>query len=581
MHELLPATRRLTDECAWRIRLDAEGHCVVMTTTTGRVCTADMTTGERLWEADVLHRYPHLECDQGWMVFDDGEPDELVVWQSARRGVYRRAGVIRTGHVLRAFRLVGARVLVATLDDLLLEYDVRSLAQTHLVHLAGTEHEHGNVTYIDMDDDFFYVAGAGQLSLTVMSRASQRVAMTLRDWMAGYPLTSFVPELLPQPCGAPRFQLRQMHAIRSPIVLESAYQAFRHEPGIEMRQWDAVHPDARTDTLVALSDSGLLFIRHYKAHLLRGSATPELVYYAFPEIVRCAEGRRASRVLSSRHWDGEGQLCVHDGRVVAVSGLMMLVDLCVPMPLTQRPSFTRVPSTADEAPFSVYVWSDVSRALAGCSCVQMDHTGIYVAREHEERGVLSLCMDAPTQLPAARDVPIPALDRLLARYDHDELLVAEPWLWTHWRAFSVGADDAAVETSSAGDSDTDMASVSTSSSETSSEAASETGSETSSETSSEASSETSSETASETGSETGSEAASETSSEASSEAASETGSDSSAETGPEASYASGSTTGSESVTETVTETVTHTGTETITETVTTRVTVTPARRRRR
>ena len=130
---------------------------MVMTTTTGRVCTADMTTGERLWEVDVLHRYPHLECDQGWMVFDDGEPDELVVWQSARRGVYRRAGVIRTGHVLRAFRLVGARVLVATLDDLLLEYDVRSLAQTHLVHLAGTEHEHGNVTYIDMDLSLIHI----------------------------------------------------------------------------------------------------------------------------------------------------------------------------------------------------------------------------------------------------------------------------------------------------------------------------------------------------------------------------------------------------------------------------------------
>ena len=367
VHELFPAARRLTDERAWRIRLVPEEHYVVMTTTTGRVCTADMTTGERLWEVDVLHRYPHLECDQGWMVFDDGEPDELDVWQSERRGVYRRAGAIRAGHAIRAFRLVGAHVLVATLDDLLLAYDVRSLAQTHLVHLGGTEHEHGNVTYIDMDDDFFYVAGAGQLSLTVIGRASQRVAMTLHDWIAGYPLVSFVPELLPQPCGAPRFQLRQMHAIRSPIVLASAYQAFRHEPGIEMRQWDAVHPDASTDTLVALSDSGLLFIRHFKAHLLRGSAAPELVYYAFPELVRCAEGRRTSRVLGSRHRDGEGQLCVHDGRVVAVSGLMMFVDLCVPMPLTPRPSFTRVPSTADEAPFSVYVWSDVSRALAGCS----------------------------------------------------------------------------------------------------------------------------------------------------------------------------------------------------------------------
>ena len=160
----------------------------MMTTTTGRVCTADMTTGERLWEVDVLHRYPHLECDQGWMVFDDGEPDELDVWQSERRGVYRRAGAIRAGHAIRAFRLVGAHVLVATLDDLLLAYDVRSLAQTHLVHLGGTEHEHGNVTYIDMDDDFFYVAGAGKLSLTVIGRASQCVAMTLHDWIAGYPL---------------------------------------------------------------------------------------------------------------------------------------------------------------------------------------------------------------------------------------------------------------------------------------------------------------------------------------------------------------------------------------------------------
>ena len=77
VHELFPAARRLTDERAWRIRLVPEEHYVVMTTTTGRVCTADMTTGERLWEVDVLHRYPHLECDQGWMVFDDGEPDEL------------------------------------------------------------------------------------------------------------------------------------------------------------------------------------------------------------------------------------------------------------------------------------------------------------------------------------------------------------------------------------------------------------------------------------------------------------------------------------------------------------------------
>lgn len=154
--------------------------------------------------------------------------------------------------------------------------------------------------------------------------------------------------------------------------------------------WMAIHPDPFTDTLVVLCNGGLLFLHGYQAHFLQG-ASLRVTFMEFPRTVyqvcatEDASGWQHRRLLPP-HWglflahQKPGFLAVHQGRVVVVHGMVLMVDLCAPSAVVPRSS--RDVQGPTHAPYSTYIWTDIMDMMMEdetsmwpmelCSCVQMD-----------------------------------------------------------------------------------------------------------------------------------------------------------------------------------------------------------------
>ena len=104
--ELFPSRKyfrpALENEDVWRLKLDPVGNYFIVTGRHGGIRTIDIDTGELLWSIPPTETRdcPHLECQDGWMIFDQQAWGRLEVWQSERltpregepprRGAYRR-----------------------------------------------------------------------------------------------------------------------------------------------------------------------------------------------------------------------------------------------------------------------------------------------------------------------------------------------------------------------------------------------------------------------------------------------------------------------------------------------------------
>jgi len=243
--------------------------------------------------------------------------------------------------------------------------------------------------HADFDDHFVFLVGGSTYSITILSRATLDVVWHLREHLERYGEPQcYAPEPLPTPA-ALCFQQQHVYPVAPPHMLVPSPDDVRREDSAGPSTWAAVHPDRESDTLVLLSQEGLLLFRHYSAHLLRGAA-PALIYVELPQRVFARHEDRPGEPLEEvlpHNWGlilehfMPGQLAVGHGRVFMVHGMLLMLDLLAPSALSARYS-----DAHGTAPFSVYQWSDVMvmehRRIHdfpywNCSCVQMDMTGVY------------------------------------------------------------------------------------------------------------------------------------------------------------------------------------------------------------
>lgn len=174
--------------------------------------------------------------------------------------------------------------------------------------------------------------------------------------------------------------------------------------------WMAVHPDARTDTLVVLAQSGVLLLSRYST-AFRSGGLPEAHWYTFPISLQVLGEDEPSHTMPRhalpQHWTDlvgdamPAQLAVHDGRAVVVHGLITMLDLTTPTPLAlpcpTPQSASREPYPSGLAPLAVYEWSDVLDLgvregdrlcpQLRSSCVQMDS----VRGKTDRRAAYTMC----------------------------------------------------------------------------------------------------------------------------------------------------------------------------------------------
>lgn len=233
------------------------------------------------------------------------------------------------------------------------------------------------------------MVGGSTYSITILHRATGSVVWHLHEHLQRYGEPKcYIPEPLPTPA-MPCFQQQHVYPMATPYMLVASPEDVMREDSAGPSTWSAVHPDHESDTLIMLSQEGLLLFRHYSAHLLHGAA-PELIYLELPLQVYARAEDRPEDPLEVRlpaHWGlllehfMPGQLAVGHGRAFMTHGMLMMLDL-------KSPSFVsaRYSDGKHIVPFSVYLWTDVMtlerrRIHAfpywSCSCVQMDLTGIY------------------------------------------------------------------------------------------------------------------------------------------------------------------------------------------------------------
>lgn len=255
-------------------------------------------------------------------------------------------------------------------------------------------------THSDFDDHFVFLVGNSTFSITILSRAEGRTVWHLRSHLKQYGEPKcYLPEPLPTTT-SPCFQQQHVYPVATPPMMILLPSGPVRENPVGPSTWTAVHPDHESDTLVLLSQEGIMLFRHYSAHLLHG-AEPDLIYLEFPlRVFTQPEGRSdmpPEEILPS-NWGlivdhfMPGQLAVGHGRVFMVHGMLLMVDLLTPSALSAR--YTDGQETV---PFSVYRWTDVMSLehrrihlfpFSICSCVQMDMSGVYcVSTQNLQREV--------------------------------------------------------------------------------------------------------------------------------------------------------------------------------------------------
>lgn len=406
-------------EQVWRIKLDPFDESIITTGRRGGVRAMDAHTGEALWWIPVNQtgRFPHLEFSNGWMIFD--RLGYFEVWRSerlvedladeARRGAFQRFTILDPPRDVRAFRFQYPSLVCSSLDGYVLEFDVPHKTLVRSIRVGGGVNEDANVNYIEFDDDFVFLVGSGCDAVTVLDRVTGEVVWTLFDHIDQHGAPEcYVPDS--GQCSAPHgFQQRHLLRTTTPPRWFTAHRSMLRT-SLGLYVWFAVHPDPETKTLVVQGQSGLLLIPRYPDFFRNpGAVQARMIFYAFPTARAVPEKGRSARGQGlAKGWQHQlmsrgthGQLSVAHGRAVSVYGITTLLDLRTPSPLLR--DYTRVGTSEPEehamAPFTAYEWSDLlclgdaeAESLdpfLRCSCVQVDHTGIYcvtrqvLCKEHD------------------------------------------------------------------------------------------------------------------------------------------------------------------------------------------------------
>lgn len=277
--------------------------------------------------------------------------------------------------------------------------DVASKTLTRTVPLANTLHQHRNVSYIEFDDEYLFLVGFGFNRVSILRRDSGEVVWNLADHIKERGVPDCYRAAPLRTGDRHALLLRQQVQVRPPRWVSYLAHWSPRDPTQLCYSWHAVHPDHDTGTLVVLGESCILLIPQYKA-MLRGEETPTMRMYLL-------QSERDSRIFDEyepeelaealRHrrrprQDSSGQLAVANGRVAAVLESLTVLDL-------NAPTLGRTNDGEPiQVPFAAYEWSDQPNAFdwytgpidqfRGCSCVQMDATGIYcVTRQALEREV--------------------------------------------------------------------------------------------------------------------------------------------------------------------------------------------------
>ncbi|WFC96032.1 hypothetical protein MBRA1_002688 [Malassezia brasiliensis] len=391
-------------EDVWRIQLDPQENCLLESHVGGGVRAVDTHTGHVLWHSDPTDArpYPHLEFDNGWLVFDRDAPGHFEVWRSARlvpdapeaqRGAFVRYAILDVPELVRAYRLQFPTLAFVTIFDTYAELDVRTKSLVRRVPLGHTLHGHRNIHYIEFDDDYLFLVGYGANRVSAVRRDTGAVVWTLAEHIQRHGAPHCYRSV-PRATGERHaLLLREQQRTPAPRWLAQLAHRAADDPAQLCYAWHAVHFDRVSHTLVVLGESGLLLVPNYRAVLAGEPPTQPLRMHLFAteRDVPPSDGDVPPfhrRPRTEMH----GQLSVANGRVAAVYETLTVLDLHA------QTHGCDTDGQRIEVPFAVYEWSDPPNAFdwftgpidqfRGCSCIKLDATSLYcVTRQALDREI--------------------------------------------------------------------------------------------------------------------------------------------------------------------------------------------------
>ena len=272
---------------------------------------------------------------------------------------------------------------------------MRTKSLVRRVPLDDTLHVHRNIHYIEFDDTYLFLVGFGANRVSALRRDTGAVVWTLAEHVQRHGVPHCYRSV-PRTTGERHaLLLREQERVRAPRWLAQLAHRAPRDPAQLCYAWHAVHFDRDARTLVVLGESGLLLVPDYRA-VLAGETPPQprrMHLFATERDVPPADGSDDAPQFRRRpRTEMHGQLSVANGRVAAMYETLTVLDL-------NAPTHGRdADGRRIDVPFAVYEWSDPPNAFdwftgpidqfRGCSCVQMDATGVYcVTRQALDREI--------------------------------------------------------------------------------------------------------------------------------------------------------------------------------------------------
>ncbi|SNX84306.1 uncharacterized protein MEPE_03015 [Melanopsichium pennsylvanicum] len=333
----------------WRCKLDPEERTIVITCENGGVQVFDHATKKLLWHIPrtATRSSPHLEFSRGWLIFDRLGQGHFEVWRSERlvpdlgrapdRGHYQRFTILSSSRPILAYRFQFPYLCAASRDGFITIWDVPQQKVVETIPLRGSPHSHGNITYVDFDDDFVFLTGVGAKCVSVFSRSTQEMAWNMGQYFAAGkppPTTWHFEEIRTFP--EPRFSnpafIREKLVRTSPGPWQAGPSTMNmaQETMTPFQMWSAIHPDLKTKTLLVLGQGTLLLIRDYTKLFKDANQSADMfVEIEFDGVFEYGDaGERyvTREILEDR---ATAQLTVHEGKAVVVNGKVIIFDMNV------------------------------------------------------------------------------------------------------------------------------------------------------------------------------------------------------------------------------------------------------------
>ena len=441
----------------WRCKLDPDEGTVIVTCENGGVQVLDHVTKKLLWHIPrtATRSSPHLEFSRGWFIFDRPGIGHFEVWRSERlvpdlgrspdRGHYQRFTILSSSRPILAYRFQFPYLCAASLDGYVTIWDVPEQKVVETIQLSNSPHAQGNITYIDFDNDFVFLTGAGAKCISVFSRHTQQMVWNMGHHFASGaapPTTWRFDEFLTY--GESHFSspalVREWLVPASPGLWQTGPNTMNmaQQMMTPYQIWAAVHPDFKTKTLLVLGQGTVLLIRDYTKFFNNPTQAPDLfVEIEFDAVWVYGESGARQVTRNDLEERGTALLTVHEGRAVIVNEKIVILDMNIASaelhdgsgktghpivtPLVERPAAAAAGSSSPKALLStppsrsgaaesaqrkeaaqgdaggksdvppVLVYTDLDRPLSNseadvymdCSCVQMDEVGVYITADQE------------------------------------------------------------------------------------------------------------------------------------------------------------------------------------------------------